>query len=183
MFTFACLSKYLLLGHLQQGSQQKNRRCSDFKSVVLELSIYLRYIKTQLYKLVLQSSFQSVPLELERVKVKWGELTKKALHLQTLFADTKPFFCTGMFFSLQTLSSIILIALCSQTCPQKNFYHLMRKLRDVGNCEQYTADRSRQLSFAKVLLQVHCSMVNIAKLLPTCVCNTGVKLFIMLKQR
>ena len=31
-----------------KGSQQKNRRCSDSKSVLLELSIYLRYIKTGL---------------------------------------------------------------------------------------------------------------------------------------
>ena len=47
------------------ASQQKNRRCSDFKSVVLELSVYLRYIKTGL---VLESYFQSIRLGLERVK-------------------------------------------------------------------------------------------------------------------
>jgi len=41
------------------------------------------------------------------------------LRLQTLLAGIK-FFYMGEFFSLQTLSSIILIALCLQNCAQKN---------------------------------------------------------------
>ena len=54
--------------HETLGLPTKNRRCSDFKSVLLELSIYLRCVKTRLQKLVLQSYFQSIRLGLERVK-------------------------------------------------------------------------------------------------------------------
>ena len=45
---------------------------------------------------------------------------KQFLHLQTLLADISNFFYTGGVFSLQTLSSIILITSHLQTCPQKN---------------------------------------------------------------
>ena len=51
---------------------------------------------------------------------------KKFLHLQTLLADISNFFYTGGVFSLQTLSSIILITSRLQTCPQK-------KVSAVGN--------------------------------------------------
>ena len=46
--------------------------------------------------------------------------------MQTLLADINIFYI-GEFFSLQTLSSIILIALCLQNCAQKK----MRKLGDL----------------------------------------------------
>ena len=61
----------------------------------------------------------------------------KTLRLQTLLADIKIFHVSymGEFFSLQTLSSIILTALCLQNCAQKNNYHIMRKLSDLGNSE------------------------------------------------
>ena len=43
-------------------------------SVLLERSIYLRYIKTELQMLVLQSNFQSIRLGLERVKYQnWAQ--------------------------------------------------------------------------------------------------------------
>ena len=43
----------------------------------------------------------------------------KTLRLQTMLADIN-FFNMGEFFSLQTLSSIILIALCLQKYARKN---------------------------------------------------------------
>ena len=56
-------------------------------------------------------------------KVKWGnseQTYNKTLRLQTLLADINFFFYMGEFFSLQTFSSIILIALCLQNCARKN---------------------------------------------------------------
>ena len=48
LFSRVGVPEEILTDQGTEGSQRKNRRCSDFKSVVLELNIYLRYIKTGL---------------------------------------------------------------------------------------------------------------------------------------
>ena len=66
------------------------------------------------------------------------------------------------FFSLQTLSSIILIAL---HCIYR-IVHVKTKCGNYMIWVSLTLDCSVQLSFfvARLLLQVHCSIINIAKL-------------------
>ena len=54
-------------------------------------------------------------------KVKWGISEYINLQKNLAFANTvSRYFYMGEFFSLQTLSSIILIVLCLQNCAQKN---------------------------------------------------------------
>ena len=59
-----------ILVFITRAPNEKNRRCSNFKSVVLELSIYLRYIKPDYKSWCCKAIFSQFVLDLKGLSAK-----------------------------------------------------------------------------------------------------------------